>query len=122
MADPDFLASDDLMSRADAFMNRQRPRPPLADELDDLPVLTDIVTPPPATSSPATPAPDLEALGEALAAAVRQRLAAELPTLVEASMQAAIASISQDLHQGLESISREAIADFLARQHRPPGA
>lgn len=110
MSDPDFQNSDDIVSRADAFMNRQRPTAPWPAELDDLPLLTDVVSPAPSPS----PAPDLEALGQALAEAISRQLAAEIPTLVEASMQAAAASIAWDIRQGVEEISRKAIADFLA--------
>lgn len=114
MSDPDFQNSDDIVSRADAFMKRQRPAAARPEELDDLPLLTDVVSPAPASALPPSPAPDLEALGQALAEAIGRQLAAAIPALVEASMQAAAASIAWDIRQGLEEISRKAIADFLA--------
>ncbi len=119
MSEADFLRSDDIVSRADAFMNRQRPGPACPEELDDLPLLTDVVAPPPAGETPPDASPDLEALSQALAEAIRQRLTAEIPALVEASMQAAAASIAWDIRQGLEEISRQAIADFLAKPPEP---
>ena len=108
MNETKFQSNDDIVSRADAFMNRQRSvaPPPPADDFDDLPVLTDVVTPSPQASHP-----DLEALSHALAEAISKQLAAEIPTLVEASMQAALNSIAWDIRQGLDEITRKAIAE-----------
>lgn len=116
---PSYPPLDDVVSRADAFMQRQRPPPqppappPLED--DDLPVLTDVVN----LDSPAPQPhlqqalPDLEALGQELSAAIQKRLQAEIPTLVEAAMHAALAQISQDIRLGLEETTQSAIRDYM---------
>lgn len=115
---PSYPPLDDVVSRADAFMQRQRPTPqhtPINPEDDDLPVLTDVVN----LESPAPhpqlqqALPDLEALGQELSAAIQKRLQAEIPTLVEAAMHAALAQISQDIRLGLEETTQSAIRDYM---------
>lgn len=115
MNETEFQSNSDIVSRADAFMNRQRSvaPPPPADDFDDLPILTDVVIP-----SPQVSPPDLDVLSQALAEAISKQLAAEIPTLVEASMQAALDSIAWDIRQGLDEITRKAIAEFTAKHSR----
>jgi hypothetical protein len=126
-----------LLARASRFLERQQlsaapvavPAPvaegPVQSALpipavEDVPVLTDIVEhtePEPGAS--AIP-PDMEALGQELAAAIQKRLNAEIPTLVEAVLQSS--GIAQNIRQGLEEIARDAIQEFIrqsAERHAP---
>lgn len=123
MTETEFQSNDDIVSRADAFMHRQRPAPfpaQAAEDVDDLPVLTDVVIPSPQQGNPPPLSPDLDAISQALADAIGKQLAAEIPSLVEASMQAALASIAWDIRQGLEESTRKAIADFMASYPKQP--
>lgn len=103
--------SDDIVSRADAFMNRQRSASSPADDLDDLPVLTDVVLTP--ATNPDSPPQQFEQLAHELSEMLRQRLAAEIPALVENALQAALPGISRDIHQSLEQTTQNAIRDSL---------
>ncbi|MGB4672540.1 MAG: hypothetical protein WBH99_01160 [Azovibrio sp.] len=122
MPEPELPHNDDIVSRADAFMRRRQRATPAApaQEEDDLPVLTDVVTPSPRQDGRPTPCPDLDSMSQALAEAISKQLAAEIPVLVEASLQAALASIARDIRQGVEETSRKAIADFVASYPKPP--
>lgn len=101
--------SDDIVSRADAFMNRQRSASSPADDLDDLPVLTDVVLTPATDSLPL----QFEQLTHELSEVLRQRLTAEIPALVENALQAALPGISRDIRQNLEQTAQNAINDSL---------
>jgi hypothetical protein len=149
MSEPSFPSlppddeSADIVSRADALMRRTRPAPmlaagpaagtpehdtpprapPLPDDAEDIPLLTDIVGEAqlrtPAVALPENlPAAELERLGAELVAALQARLAAEIPTLVEAAMQTAIADIARQLCAGLSESASAALTAHL--QHRQP--
>ncbi len=118
---------DDVVSRADAFMHRQRstlsgtPSPftaaapePLAQEDDDLPVLTDVVIADTPHHQTATLSRQ-EKLVDELTRQVRARIHAELPTLVESALQAALPGISRDIRQGLEESISSALSEHLSR-------
>ena len=114
-----------VLARADAL--RPRRRPTGAGEADDLPVLTEIVddgipvlaeTLPPPAPGPAFDADQLNLLAEELAHRLRSRLAAELPSLVEAALNAAVAGLTADLRQGIDETTRAAIDDFVAERQR----
>lgn len=130
------MASDDVVARADSLMRRRSfvampaPSPiltlddfpvlmtePGVIEDEDVPVLTEIVLP----ESPAEDAPR-ERFDETLASrlasefahSLERRLAAELPTLVEASL----AVLEADLRRGILDIANDAIKDFVARREQ----
>ena len=124
-----------VFARADALMNRRRPVSP--NEAEDIPVLTDVVgddelpvldaeLPAPSVAAPsmATPAafapagPAPAELAEQLSTLVQRRLDAELPSLVEAALAAAMPAITADLRRGVEDTARDVLAEFAARQHR----
>ena len=151
-------STDALVSRADALMQRQsaalvpsyatldpsfepqpevQPKNPFqiarqethADDLDDLPVLTDIVsaTQPKATEglnvsdAPFTlPAAfddealavNMEYLRESILDALRKRLDVEIPTLAEAALHSALPGIIQEIRLGLEENIHTALADL----------
>jgi len=92
---------------------------------DDIPVLTEVVDL--AAVSADAPddkdqGPDLEALRETLADAlarelahsIEQRLAAELPSLVEATL----ANLQDDLKAGIVAATEAALRDFIARRQQ----
>jgi hypothetical protein len=60
-------------------------------------------------------APSREALDARLSKAVSDRLQAEVPTLVEAALQAAFPAIAEEIRRGVENIARDAIRDFMNR-------
>ncbi len=130
--------SDDIVSRADSLMRRRSfvatppaPTTPPASaaspapgplvaldfDADDIPVLTEEV-------QPEMPAGDLprDRFDETLAArlssefahTLERRLAAELPSLVEASL----AVLESDLRRGILDTADAAIKDFLARREQ----
>jgi hypothetical protein len=109
----------------------QAPHPaPPHDDFDDLPVLTDIV---PATQSKAMEglnvsdapftlpaafddealAQDIEHLREDILNSLRKRLDAEIPSLVEATLQSVLPDIVQEIRQGLEDNVHAALNDLL---------
>lgn len=123
-AEADELHPNPLLARADAFMQRRRPASPPG-EHDDLPVLTEVVDPagalpPPAQQAPPSPlAPELlDALAHELTHRVHQRLAAEIPSLVEAALQSVLGELTRTLQEGIEETSEGAIRDFLGDQDR----
>jgi len=130
------MSGDDIVSRADSLMRRRRsfvateppvaasgptpeqpPPPQLLDfSEDDIPVLTEEILP----EAPAGASPDRfdETLAARLASefahSLEQRLAGELPSLVEASL----AVLEADLRRGILDIARDAIKDFVARRQQ----
>jgi len=126
--------ADDVVSRADSLMRRRRsfvatatmPEamdfdvPLLADAAaadDDIPVLTEVVLP--EAPSPEQPRDRFDEklaarLASEFAHALETRLAAELPTLVEASL----AVLEADLRRGILDTAHDAIKDFLARREQ----
>ncbi len=138
------MASDDVVARADSLMRRRsfvaapapalRQTPPAddipvlneaaeveavrAEEADDnIPLLTEEVFPDTPTVSAARDRFD-ETLAARLAAefahSLERRLAAELPTFVEASL----AVLEADLRRGILDIANDAIKDFVARREQ----
>jgi hypothetical protein len=127
--------ADDVVSRADSLMRRRsfvaaKPQlaeldiPLLTEEIsltpraeDDIPVLTEEVFP----DTPST-APQRDKFDETIATrlasefahSLERRLAAELPTLVEASL----AVLEADLRRGILDIANDAIKDFVARREQ----
>lgn len=132
------MAADDVVSRADSLMRRRSfvATPPPAPEPvltlddfpvliaeaipatdDDIPVLTEEVLPDIPASSISRDRFD-ETLATRLASefahSLERRLAAELPTLVEASL----AVLESDLRRGILDIANDAIKDFVARREQ----
>ncbi|MCK6406507.1 MAG: hypothetical protein L6Q60_10885 [Rhodocyclaceae bacterium] len=132
--------AEDIVSRADSLMRRRRafvaapaatpavamdfdvpllteeqsPRLPAE---DDIPVLTEEVFPdtPAAASTRDKFDEKLAArLASEFALSLERRLAAELPTFVEASL----AVLEADLRRGILDIANEAIKDFVARREQ----
>ena len=84
---------------------------------DDIPVLTEVVLPD--APSPEQPRDRFDEklaarLASEFAHALETRLAAELPTLVEASL----AVLEADLRRGILDTAHDAIKDFLARREQ----
>jgi len=129
MSDRDSPAGDSVVARADALMQRRRPQPARPPPDHDLPVLTEAVLGPEDdlpvlsviengewTEAAAQPRLDpalLENLARELTRRVHDRLAAELPSLVEAALQTSIAGLSRELEQGLIESTEAAIRDFI---------
>lgn len=86
-------------------------------EEEDLPVLTEVV-PPEAAVSEAAPDRFDETLVSILAAdlahSIESRLAVELPSLIEATLD----SFQQDLRRGIIAATEAALKDFLARRQQ----
>ncbi|MCP5269270.1 MAG: hypothetical protein H6943_09560 [Zoogloeaceae bacterium] len=127
------MSSDDIVSRADSLMRRRRSFVAASTvQLEDFPVLTDPVTPPqefdiPVLTEEVMPeapaaAASRDRFDETLAArlsaefahSLERRLAAELPSLVEASL----AVLEADLRRGILDTANDAIKDFLARREQ----
>jgi len=128
------MADEDVVSRADSLMRRRRafvasapPEPEVDVPLlleeaappvdDDIPVLTEEVFPDlPAASAPRDKFDETVAarLASEFAHSLERRLAAELPTLVEASL----AVLEADLRRGILDIANDAIKDFVARREQ----
>lgn len=68
---------------------------------------------------PEPPALDLEALSRELADQVRSRLLAELPTLVEAALQATLHELTDTLRDGLRDTTDAALKDFIKSHIKP---
>lgn len=87
------------------------------EDLDDLPVLTEIVTVEAAVAAP-EPDPVDETLLEIIAAdlihSIENQLAIELPTLIEATLLNA----QNELRTGVNSTLEMALRDFLARRQQ----
>lgn len=137
------MTGDDIVSRADSLMSRRRsfvatptPQPaarvapppdadpplpvltqavPLEAEAD-IPVLTEEVTPDAPTAAPRERFDETLAarLASEFAHSLERRLAAELPSLVEASL----AVLEADLRRGILDTANDAIKDFLARREQ----
>lgn len=133
MDDPKDTGPSSVVARADALMQRRRqasgPRPPESEELpvltevvdldEDLPVLTEeaeelIMDEPPEPAPPALDPAVLDLLAHELTRRLRQRLAAELPSLVEAALQSTLAELTRELREGITETTEAAIRDFLA--------
>ncbi|MDR3351609.1 MAG: hypothetical protein LBO00_01045 [Zoogloeaceae bacterium] len=101
----------------------QSAAPPPGDE--NLPVLTDIVayadTPAPTPEPAAHTAQDVEAMAREARELLRLRLKAEIPTLVESSLQIALPTISRAIQEGLETIAQETLREFMAKQTKGAG-
>ncbi|HNJ76431.1 MAG TPA: hypothetical protein PLE72_06670 [Azospira sp.] len=131
------MSADDIVSRADSLMRRRRafvatpPAEPELEEIDipllvdeaaaaddeDIPVLTEEVFPDtPTTTVPRDKFDEKLAsrLASEFAHSLERRLAAELPTLVEASL----AVLEADLRRGILDIANDAIKDFVARREQ----
>lgn len=131
--------ANDIVSRADTLMRRRSfvaaapqlpatdtgtiapaaaPATPVPPADDDIPVLTEEVALPEAPAE-AAPRDRFDAtlaarLAAEFAHALERRLAAELPTLVEASL----AVLEADLRRGIVDIADAAIKDFVARREQ----
>ncbi|MDR1890535.1 MAG: hypothetical protein LBQ81_14405 [Zoogloeaceae bacterium] len=109
------------------------PEPPYAadEDFDDLPVLTDIVLSPdqteaaddldvanapftlPADFDDAALVQDMAHLREEVLNSLRIRLDAEMPTLIEATLQGVLPDIVKEIRQGLEDNVHAALRDLL---------
>lgn len=127
------MSTEDVVSRADSLMRRRRAfvaAPPPEEDIpvlieeapplpadDDIPTLTEEVFPDAPGGAIARDKFD-EKLASRLASefahSLERRLAAELPTLVEASL----AVFEADLRRGILDIANEAIKDFVARREQ----
>jgi hypothetical protein len=125
--------NNDVVSRADSLMNRRRsfvarsaaaeeshaeaPPPQAPGDDDDLPVLTEVVAPEAAVSTPPADRFDetlVAILVSDIAHAIEQQLAIELPTLIEASLLTA----KEELRAGISATMEIALRDFLARRRQ----
>ena len=118
--------SVDIVDRADSLMQRRRtfvatrsvpPAPLPVSEDDDLPVLTEVVSPEAAVSEPKSEHLDetqITLLAAEIAHAFGEQLANELPTLLEA----ALLQTSKNLRTGISSIMESALRDFLVRRRQ----
>lgn len=117
-----------VLARADALMQRRRQNAagewedvPLLTEViapdDDIPIITDVAEEAPGTGADLGPAV-LRILADELAEQVRAKLAAELPSLVEATLHTLLANITQDLQQGIAETTENALRDFIAQRER----
>ena len=125
---PDALNPGPVIARADALM--QRGRQNAAGDFEDVPVLTDVVAPdddiPVVTDTAAPPADAADDIGPAvlkiladeLAEQVRAKLAAEIPSLVEASLHTLLANLTADLQQGVSETTEHALRDFIAQREK----
>lgn len=120
--------AEDIVSRADSLMRRRSfvaaapsPTSPQGPDVqldeEDIPVLTEEVMPEMPAESMSRERFD-ETLATRLASefahSLERRLAAELPTLVEASL----AVLEADLRRGILDTANDAIKDFLARREQ----
>ena len=117
----------DIVDRADSLMQRRRTfvaarpastptaHPPAAHEEDDLPVLTEVVSPEAAISEAKTERIDetqVTLLASEIAHAFAEQLASDLPALLET----ALLNASKELRTGISTIMESALRDFLARR------
>lgn len=124
----DDIATSPVLARADALMQRRRQN--AAAEFEDVPVLTEVIAPDDdvpvitdvvreeAQAEPEIGPAVLRILADELADEVRRKLAAEIPSLVEASLQSLIGRLSEDLRHGVTESADEALRDFLARREK----
>ena len=114
----------DIVDRADSLMQRRRtfvatrsvlPAPLPAAEDDDLPVLTEVVSPEAAVAEPKTEHFDdtqITLLASDLAHAIGQQLTYELPTLLEA----VLINAGEELRIGITETMETALRDYIARR------
>lgn len=123
----DALNPSPVLARADALMQRRRQN--AAGDFEDVPLLTDVVTPDddiPVVSELAAPAEAADDIGPAvlriladeLAEQVRAKLAAEIPSLVEATLHTLLANLTSDLQQGIGETTEHALRDFIAQREK----
>jgi hypothetical protein len=122
MVDP-----EDLLSKADALMARQRLGRTTAEPYAEFPVLDEVVDLPPesvdfpALTEPEVPAPLNEEQVQALAASIRTSLLAalqpEIDTLIDERLKEGLAPLVErifdDLRRDLELIAREILSDAI---------
>ncbi len=128
MSGTEKLAGDSVVARADALMQRRlahaaTPPPTLEvpvlteaipDVEDGLPILTQVAD---ERETTAQPDPELiERLLQEFTRRVHKRIAAELPSLVEAALQITLSDLTRELEQGLTETTEAAIRDFLQEQ------
>jgi len=125
--------NNDVFNRADSLIKGRRrafvatPVMPRLAEVDfaaaapaedeDLPVLTEVVTPEAAVSEAGPDRFDetlVSILAADLAHSIESRLAVELPSLIEATLD----SFQQDLRRGIVAATEAALKDFLARRQQ----
>lgn len=124
--------SPDVVDRADSLMRRRRsfvanppapPRPQLVetprvveeDGVDDIPVLTEVVSAEAAVSEDSTHRNDdtqITLLASDLAHAIGQQLTYELPTLLEA----VLINAGEELRVGITETMEAALRDYIARR------
>jgi hypothetical protein len=121
--------SDPIIDRIDALVKKRRSfvagstattPAPVADNDDDLPLLTDIVelaevaaeAPGPDTVAPLQPM--LDALAADLAHAIEDRLALDLPEILETAVE----ELRSQLRVGIAGSVESATRDFLARRQQ----
>lgn len=124
----DALNSSPVLARADALMQRRRQN--AAGDFEDVPLLTDVVPPdddiPVVTDVAAEPSEAADDIGPAvlriladeLAEKVRTKVAAEIPSLVEASLHSLLATMTSDLQQGISETTEQALRDFIAQREK----
>lgn len=121
-------ASKSLLERVDSLMQRKRkfvagaPAAPEnstpASDDEDLPILTEVVdisevssdAPNHAVMAPL--APQFDALGQEFAQRLQQRLATELPRLIDESS----ARLATEVRQAVQRIADETLREFVARR------
>ena len=121
--------SSDVVDRADSLMRRRRSfvatpppsqpvqasEPPTVGEDDDIPVLTEVVSPEAAVSESSTNRVDetqIPLLASELAHAIGQQLTYELPTLLEA----VLINAGEELRTGITETMETALRDYIARR------
>jgi hypothetical protein len=67
----------------------------------------------PVTDIPLAISLSVTPLQQALIDTLHRRLVAELPTLIEAALQSALPVITEEIRQGLEESTRDALGDML---------
>lgn len=124
-------ASKSLLERVDSLMQRKRkfvagaPSTPEsstspADD-EDLPILTEVVDISEVSSDAPNHAvhasldPQFDALGQEFAQRLQQRLAAELPRLIDESS----ARLAAEIRQAVQRIADEALHEFVTRRRSP---
>ena len=124
--------SSDVVDRADSLMRRRRsfvaappavqpprpietPRVAEDDDVDDIPVLTEVVSAEAAVSEDSPRRDDdtqITLLASDLAYAIGQQLAYELPTLLEA----VLINAGEELRVGITETMETALRDYIARR------
>lgn len=124
--------NNDVLNRADSLIRRRRtfvagPAMPKLEEIvfaaspaaedEDLPVLTEVVSPEAAVSEASPDRLDetlLAILVSDIAHSIEQQMAIELPMLIEASLLTA----KEELRAGISATMEIALRDFLARRRQ----